>query len=75
MDPWAPPLPQQPALGLGAGLAAKGSLVGFGWLVSTGVGRRRGGGALIGLYLEEMGRLPQRLRGGSVDGLKNGIGY
>ena len=46
-----PPLPQQPARRLGAGLAAKGSLVGFGWLVSTGVGRRRGGGALIGLYL------------------------
>ena len=51
VDPWAPPLPQQPARRLGAGLAAKGSLVGFGWLVSTGVGRRRGGGALIGLYL------------------------
>ena len=43
--------PLAPALRLGAGLAAKGSLVGFGWLVSTGVGRRRGGGALIGLYL------------------------
>ena len=49
VDPWAPPLPQQPALGLGAGLAAKGSLVGFGWLVSTGGGRR--GGEAAGLWL------------------------